>query len=95
MKGLNLVSSDSPHILPSQQPKGYPNIGLWSRRAAPFVGSDPPPCLAVFSTSDADVCHPGCACTVFQTVQRPGVCSAVYGTLHYKKPLKSFDKTRT
>ena len=32
----------------------------------------------------------GCAYTVLQTVQRPGVCSAAYGTVHYKEPLKSF-----
>ena len=31
---------------------------------------------------------------VRQTVQRPVVCSAVYGTVHYKEPLKSFDKSR-
>ena len=36
----------------------------------------------------------GCAYAVLQTVQRSGVCSAVYGTVHYKKPLKSFNKTR-
>ena len=29
-----------------------------------------------------------------QTVQRPGVCSAVCGTVHYEEPLKSFDKSR-
>ena len=39
----------------------------------------------------SDVCHRGCAYrpTVFQTVQRPVVCSAVYGTVHYK-----LDKSR-
>ena len=26
--------------------------------------------------------------------QRPGVCSDVYGTVHYKDPLKLFDKSR-
>ena len=31
---------------------------------------------------------------MLQTVQMPGVFSAVYGTVHYKKPLKSFDKRR-
>ena len=30
-----------------------------------------------------------CAYTLLQIVQRPGVCSAVYGTVHYKEPLKS------
>ena len=33
------------------------------------------------------VCHQSCAYTVLQTIQRPGVCSSVYGTV----PLKSFD----
>ena len=28
----------------------------------------------------------GCAYTVLQTVQRPGVHSVVYGTMHYKSP---------
>ena len=32
--------------------------------------------------------------TVLQTVQRPGVRSVVYGTVHYKEPLKSSDKSR-
>ena len=39
----------------------------------------------------ADISHRGCAYTVLQTVQRHGVCSAVYGTVHYKEPLKSFE----
>ena len=34
-----------------------------------------------------DICHRGWAYTVLQTVQRPGV----YGTVHYKEPLKSFE----
>ena len=38
-----------------------------------------------------DNCLCGCAYTVLQTVQRYGVYSAVYGTLHYKEPLKSFE----
>ena len=38
-----------------------------------------------------DICHRGCAYTVLQTVQRPGMYSAAYGTVHYKKPLKSFE----
>ena len=33
----------------------------------------------------SDVCHRGCAYTVLQTVERYGVCSDVYGTVHYKK----------
>ena len=38
-----------------------------------------------------DICHRGCAYTVFQTVQRHGVYSAAYDTVHYKEPLKSFE----
>ena len=30
------------------------------------------------------------AYTVFQTVERHGVYSAAYGTVHYKEPLKTF-----
>ena len=34
----------------------------------------------------------GCAFTVhIQTVQRPGVYSAAYSTVHYYEPLKSFE----
>ena len=40
------------------------------------------------------ICHHGCAYTVLQTVQMPGVCRAAYGNVHYKEPLKSFDKSR-
>ena len=40
------------------------------------------------------VCHQGCAYTMLQIVQRPGVCSADYGSVYYKKNLKSFDKSR-
>ena len=38
--------------------------------------------------------HRGCAYTVLQTVQRYGLYSAVYGTVQYEEPLKSFDKSR-
>ena len=38
-----------------------------------------------------DICQRGGAYTVFQTVQRPAVYSAVHGTVHYKAPLKSFE----
>ena len=38
-----------------------------------------------------DICHRGCAYTVLQTVQRHGVYSAAYGTVHYKEPSKSFE----
>ena len=41
-----------------------------------------------------DVRHRVCAYTVLQTLQKPGVCSAVCGTVHYKEPLKSFDMSR-
>ena len=41
----------------------------------------------------SNVCHRSCAYTVLQTVQRPGMCSAVYGSVHYKEPLKTFDKS--
>ena len=35
-----------------------------------------------------DMCHCGCAYTVFKTVQRPGVHSAVYRAVHYIEPFK-------
>ena len=41
----------------------------------------------------SDICHRVCAHTVLQAVQMPGVCS-VYATVHYKEPLKSFEKRR-
>ena len=31
----------------------------------------------------SDICHRGCVHTVLQSVQMPGVYSAVYGTVHY------------
>ena len=42
-------------------------------------------------------CQRGCAYTLLQFVQRPGVCNAFYGrpTVHCKEPLKSFNKSRT
>ena len=36
-----------------------------------------------------DICHRDCEYAVLQTVQRYGVYSTVYGTVHYKEPLKS------
>ena len=62
-------------------------------------------CLKNLAKNGVGVCHlpppsgsapgrRGCAYTLLQTVQRPGVCSAVYGTTHYKEPLKSFNKSR-
>ena len=41
---------------------------------------------------DSNTGHRGCAYTVLQTVQIPGMYSAAYGTLHYKELLKSFEK---
>ena len=41
----------------------------------------------------SDIYHWGCAYTVLQTVPRYGVCSAVYGTVHYKEPLKSSEES--
>ena len=38
-----------------------------------------------------DISHRGCAYAVLQTFQRPGVCSAVYGTVHYIELLKSYN----
>ena len=38
-----------------------------------------------------DICYRGCANAVFHTVRRPGVYSAVYATVHYTEPLKSFE----
>ena len=38
-----------------------------------------------------DICHRGCAYTMFQTVQRHGVYSAANGTVHYKEPLRSLE----
>ena len=40
---------------------------------------------------EPDICHRGCAYIVLQAVQRPGVYSAAYGTVHYQEPLKSFE----
>ena len=37
-----------------------------------------------------DICHRSCTYKVLKTVQRPGMYSAGYGTVHYKEPLKSF-----
>ena len=41
-----------------------------------------------------DVCRRGCAHTVLQTVQRPAVCCAGYGSVHDKEPFKSLDNSR-
>ena len=38
-------------------------------------------------TVELDICHRGCAYTVLQTVQRRGVYSAAYWTVHYKETL--------
>ena len=39
----------------------------------------------------AGYCHRGCAYAVLQTVQMPGVYSAVHGTVHNKELLKSLE----
>ena len=63
------------------------------RHVAGTDGSFVPPgaCnLEVLGSSPGrtDICHRGCAYTVFQTVRRHGVVSAVYSTVHFeKKPL--------
>ena len=41
-----------------------------------------------------DVSHRGCVYAEVQTVQRIGVCSAGYGTVHYKEPARLFKKSR-
>ena len=38
-----------------------------------------------------NIVHRDCEYAVLQTVQRYGVYSAAYGTVHYKEPLKSFE----
>ena len=43
--------------------------------------------------AESDVCNRGWAYKVVQAVQRHTVCSTVYGTVHYKEPLKSFVKS--
>ena len=58
------------------------SIRLWLKTQE-LLGSNP-----------GRVCYRGCAYTVLQTVQMSGVCSDVYGTVHYKESLKLFDKSR-
>ena len=41
-----------------------------------------------------DVRYRICAYKVLQTVQKPGVCGAVCGTVDYEEPFKSLDKSR-
>ena len=68
------------HSLPAPMAHSY-RLGLvtWSYQVRIPVGSD--------------ICHRGCVYmyTVLQTVQRYGVHSAAYDTVHYKEPLKSFE----
>ena len=56
-------------------------LGLvtWRYQVRILVG--PPP----------DICHPGGAYTVLQTVQMHEVYSATSGAVDYKEPLKSFE----
>ena len=42
--------------------------------------------VCVSKAKGPDIRHRGCA--VLQTVQRHGVHSVAYGTVHYKEPLK-------
>ena len=42
----------------------------------------------VFDVRTTDRIFVYCPYTVLQTLERPGVCSAVYGTVHNKEPLK-------
>ena len=44
--------------------------------------------------SRSDVSYRDCGYTVLKTTQINEVCSAVYGTVHYKEALKSFVKSR-
>ena len=60
------------------------SVRLWLETRE-LLGSNP---------GGSDVCYRGCAYTVLQTVQMSGVCSDVYGTVHYKESLKLFDKSR-
>ena len=62
------------------------SIRLWLEHQE-LLGSNP-------GTLVSDVCHCGCAHTVLKPFQMPGVCSDVCGTVHYKDPLKLFDKSR-
>ena len=41
----------------------------------------------------SDICHRDCEFTVLQTIQRLEVCTVVYGTVHYKEPLKSLNNS--
>ena len=47
--------------------------------------------LVTWRYQEPDISHRGFAYTVLQTVQRYGVYSAAYGTVHYREPSKSFE----
>ena len=66
-------------ILPFYSVYFHPGLGLvtWRYQARILVGPN--------------ICHRGCAYAVLQTVQRPGVHSAAYVTVHYREPLESFE----
>ena len=78
---------------------------LWEMQAADYIilagpdGSFGPVVARNAEVLGSNPGRVGCSSSslcmiVLQTVQRPGVCSAVCGTVHYKMPLKSFDKGR-
>ena len=60
----------------------WPNIGPTLDRCVPMTEG-----YWIRIPARWDVCHRGCAYTVIQTVQMPGVCGAVYGTVYYREPL--------
>ena len=49
--------------------------------------------VLVWITARSDIFHRGCSYTVIQTVQKTGMCSAIYDTVYYKS-WKSFNKSR-
>ena len=42
--------------------------------------------VVIQTPAGSNVCHRGCAYTVLQTVQRPGLRSVVDGTMNYRGP---------
>ena len=77
-----------PHILGQVL---YDQAGLMARSVMLWLKSQR---YCVRIPAGSDVCHRGCEYTVFQTVQRLGVCSVVHDTVHCEEPLKSFIKNR-
>ena len=56
----------------------YGSFATIVTRKSKELGSNP---------AGSDVCHRSYTYTMLVTVQRPGVCSAVYGNVYYKKNL--------